>query len=598
MSATGLYDDDAVSSNISALAAALVNSNVFTTSNAFFSTAPTQYVQYYLQVVRKCQQFYDGYVPILHGSMGNGILSTHLGSMICSSLASKVCGGNIGFVCGNGSNDYSTASWVAHRWANKSGFSFNDFARQAIEWAYAFGTSLIKLNRDIDGEYFPTSNRLDDFTFALDGRMRMVDCKSLVEAYSSVEGKKPGEEGSGDTYFLLEHRFFKDGTQWVPWRALDGKRYLFRVGGRVPYAEYEVAKVSASEGTQQHIMATATIVDYKSLPGAVRDCINQNYPSVIVGKECMLPFRDSLGAWPMNANGFNGNAPNMPFGKSILDNILVELAEYDIYSSFSDIDVNNGKGTVYTPKSQDMDDLVGATIINSAGVEQKAVRMQNPYTRRPENVQYLDGDPDKERAFANQFDLRADEWAKLKDHTLKEIAMKIGVKPEFVFPYLSEFQPVEGKSQDVPSNDQASVDWTLTQRDIFARPLNEMIECLLSLEGRSGNVRVKFGNVGLRSREKVLDYCAQSVKNGFMTSEMAIRELNPELDEEQIQGIVAKCKNEHDQKIRDDMLRANNQDVDNKEIDQQKAQEEKEKPKPARNEFDDIASEKGSGKGQ
>src|SRR5574344_226547 len=95
-----------VAERVSAMAYASLITTVYTSSDLFFAAAPLQYQPYYCRVVRKCQQFYDGFVPGFHGT-NNGIFSSRIAAALCSGLAQKVVGGSVGFRAAAGSNDRS-----------------------------------------------------------------------------------------------------------------------------------------------------------------------------------------------------------------------------------------------------------------------------------------------------------------------------------------------------------------------------------------------------------------------------------------------------------------------------------------------------------
>ena len=76
-----------------------------------------------------------------------------------------------------------------------------------------------------------------------------------------------------------------------------------------------------------------------------------------------------------------------------------------------------------------------------------------------------------------------------------------------------------------------------------------MIECLLSSMGKVGNVEVRFGDVALKDKAKATDTIAKQLQAHLISQPDAIRELNPELDEEQVQAKIAACQSEKQQEM-------------------------------------------------
>jgi hypothetical protein len=123
--------------------------------------------------------------------------------------------------------------------------------------------------------------------------------------------------------------------------------------------------------------------------------------------------------------------------------------------------------------------------------------------------------------------------------------MKVHMTPKTLSSSLAEAQGGAPKTAtENESEDDATIDWISLQRGIMAEPINQMIECLLSVTGHTGNAEVVFGNIGLRSETKVLQDCSLSVQNHFMTRADANRKLNPDLDEEQLTKKIAECEAE------------------------------------------------------
>jgi len=549
------YDDlSQVAGSVSAMAAACVISTVYSTSDIFFATVPTQYQPFYFLVVRRCQQFYDGFVPELHGTT-QWVFSTRLAAALCGGVANKIVGPKVGFRAGAGTSDYETVSWLSHQWAEQVDFS--TFLRQATEYAAALSTSLMKINRDQNGVYYPQAVRMDDFTFTADARNELVEAKCLVKAYESTmpldEKKARGDGAQGDTYFLVERRFFQGAVGVFKWRDQKGREYRVPDDQRVPMCEYQVIKVPVAYGVAQHVLSTgrAAEVGWDELPEDVQKSINKEYGFARVGVPFRLPFATGcLGAWLLPFNGFDGSVPNFPVGKALTRDIFVELAEYDIYESFKNVDVHNGKGQVLTPKSQSMEDVLPAYAVNVAGVmEMRSSASQpggSPFAPRASNIETLPGQsPDQMKPIVNQFSLRAQDWQTLQDGTLRSIASKIHMSPKVISQALAASQAGGQKTAtEVDSDDDSTIDMITLHRGIIAKQVNKLIECVLSCTGHVGNAEVVFGNVGLRSKDKAIDYISKALQAHVITRADAIRELNPELDEEQLQKKIAECQAE------------------------------------------------------
>ena len=92
--------------DISPMARACSITQTYASSDTFFALIPQSYRQYYFNVVRPLQQFYDGYVYGLHTTEG-GVFSTRLYPSLCDGLANKVVGSKARFKAGSGEKDMS-----------------------------------------------------------------------------------------------------------------------------------------------------------------------------------------------------------------------------------------------------------------------------------------------------------------------------------------------------------------------------------------------------------------------------------------------------------------------------------------------------------
>ncbi len=520
-----------------AVANAVSLSKTYSSNDSFFSNAPEVYQPYYHSIMRKNQQWYDGYVPGIHDNT-DAIYSTHLASAICSGLANKTVGSEIGFKMGSGSTDREALEFISHHWAKE--VKFQTFCRQAIEYAYAMGNSLIKLNSDNQGNLYPSAVRGDMYVFTEDNRGNLTDLKCLVDVSSSTDNAQ-------DSFMLIEHRYLETCTEAKKWTSSDGKTFVFEIGKQYPYVEYQVIKCAVAIGGKHgETVYTTSNVKFEQLPRDVQVAINKNYGAYKIGQKIPLPFKSGcLGAWNLKANGYDGNCPNMPFGKSILKDIWVELAEYDIYTSFCDKDVNNGQGTIYTPKSMDISDLQ----IPVADDNGSTLMPYSDTLKKMKNQQVMDGvDPDKVKPIVNQFALRANEWESLQDNCLRRMSAKLHMSPKVIASFLGKEQ-VEKTATEINSDDDSTIDWVKTQRSIFKPCFDDMIECVLTKMGKVGNVVVRFGNIGNKSRNLLLSELIPMLQMHLITHEEAMRELFDDKDENQLNELIDKSLKEKKEEL-------------------------------------------------
>lgn len=500
----------------SAMANACRITKVFTSKDRFFGLAPIAYRQYYLSVVRKNQQFYDGYVYGLHNS-SDGIFSYCLGGSLCHNFAEKIAGKGLAFSSRLDTLEHSNSSKVA-RWGRAVGFQ--TFATKAIDYCLGLGNALIKLNvsRKSDYVYWPQAVRADDYVFVEDGFGELQDVKSMVKCYMH-----------GDyAYYLVEHRFYKDGRKTERYTTSEGKAYDFVVGDRVAVARYEVFRTvgNSVNGTVETI-GDYSPIGHDALPKEVLKSINKDFGAYKLDEDITLPF-PNLGAWQLKNEGYDSKAPGVPFGASLISRIYTELAEYDMYCSAANLDVHNGRGQVFTPKEMNIETGEMGVYDGTNKIHQKE---SEAYPKRM-NMETFNGDPDNFKPVINQFKIRSEEWNAKIDNLLKRIAIKINASPKIIASFLT--QDANKTATEIDSDNDSIVDWIEIKRNAFAMQFDAMIETYCNAMGITGECRVKFGAISGKPMSSVINEVTKLLDYGIITKRDAVKLTHPDKGEDEI----------------------------------------------------------------
>ena len=147
---------------------ALVPNNTYNYSNSsvFYSLVNYSFLNYYQKVVRKSQEWLDGFDPAFHKA-SNGIFSSRIGAKITNGITKQLFGRGLVFVKGSGSTDNDTVDFISHKWQKKAKFS--PFVKNIIGYTVSLGTSLGKINvkwKDGKQELWCQALREDYFYFS------------------------------------------------------------------------------------------------------------------------------------------------------------------------------------------------------------------------------------------------------------------------------------------------------------------------------------------------------------------------------------------------------------------------------------------------
>lgn len=500
----------------------------YNNNNVFFSLVNETFLPYYQNIVRKATSWLDGYDPNFHK---DDMVSSRIASKMFNGFARSVFGRGIIFVKGRNNTDKENKAldFISHNWADFA--DFNGAVKKLIGYCLPIGTSAAKINITSDGKLWVEPLRADYFYFSVDGRRNVVQFKSFVRAFQSTEKKE-------ENYFLVEERYFKvKGKEFT--ETLNGKTYKFSAGQRVAMYKYSIYKYTGTVNNNTMPSAsTGEAIDYNNLPMYVKDALRKEYGYMKIGEEKLLPFmEDYLGVELFFNEGGDITNPTLPFGRPLCFDCLVDFMEYDMDKSYAIRDLYNSKGTVGVPKA-----LNQAQLTNKAANigEENLVKISSLGTFNIPGYEVVDGlDPNTQKPIITQFEIRSTEHEQKQMAILKSIAITVGVSPRSIASFLVQ----EGEKTDdqIQSEDDTITQWIKDHRQDYIFGLNRIIECVLNYNGMPENIEVRFASDGLLKGDKQLDSIERRLSLGLITLEDAIREINPDDDESQLQEKIAKA---------------------------------------------------------
>lgn len=494
-------------------------------SSQFFSLVNGAFLQYYNTVIRKAQQWLDGYDPAFHkGDM----VSTRIASKLVNGLANSIYGRGLVFEEGKGqaNNNHKALKYITQQWDENS--SFGESVKQLIAYTLALGTGCLKLNVDNKGKLWTSALRQDYFYFTLSSRKKINSITMFIRVIQSTEN-------GVNNYVLVERRFFKTRDKSFT-EKINDKTYLFKAYENVPYVVYEVYEFNAAttQNTMSVNLTSKSPINYKNLPDFVKKVLKEEYGAFKIGEEQILPFHNYLGVELFYNEGGDITNPTLPFGRSICFDCLSDFMEWDLNKSFEIRDLYNSKGIVGVPKALSQSDLIEN---ETTGVDSAYSQMQI------EGYELVKGlDPTTQKPIITQFDIRGLDHQQISENVLKSIATTIGVSPRMLATYLA----ISGQKTDdqVQSEDDSITQWIKSRRQDYEGSLNNIIEVVLNHQGISDDIKVRFANDGLLKGDKQLSNIRERLSLGMLTIEDAIREYYPDLNEEQLQEKIDKALSE------------------------------------------------------
>ena len=502
-------------------------SYTFINNSMFYAMVPAYYRPFMQRMVQKWGWWNDGWVPYFH-NQDKGILSTRLASSLVQKITRKVVGSRVMFKnVGNqedktGANETRT---LMSKWANKT--NFEKTIKVACKYACAMGTSLIKINKNSDGRLWTEAVRFDRFVPTIDastGKLREVKCFLMTE----IDYGKGTDAVSDFTqvYNLVEHRYFGD------YKSLDGKEYK-----DIALVDYQVYKATGtiSQGSFAMLPNQGTeTIPWKTLPKKVQASIRENYGTILLGIAKPLPFT-TLGAelltWTTEVNGY----PQLPFGESVLENIMPLLMEYDYMISSMGTDMYLGRGRVMLPAGIESPNQSNGLASNWNSGYDSMMFVKIPYVN-----------PEDQSPTPLQFSLRSEEWAKLRNTIIESIAVNIGLSPSTIASFLNDSSARTAREISTEENETAA--YVADTRAIIETPINCIIDEIRLFMGLKDEVEVRWSQSGLTNSYITTEMMVQQYQNGLISLKDAITNLNPDDDEEQILLKVASARADFEKK--------------------------------------------------
>lgn len=537
-------DNIGVNKWLEGLALAVNQTYSFASNNLFYALIPSYYRTWGWRYCRVACQWLDGYVPSLHAGGVSGIISTRIANKLIVGLTKQIVGEKIIFRLADkkDTNALDTLKWV-YNWSKISNIKKAIYT--GIGFSLGVGTSLIKLNVRNSRDVWWESVRMDNCYYLADFSGEVQEASFVIKTYTDTRDSTKDSTNKCQ-FFLVEHRFYE-----ISKGKLDKDfNVIERKGDKIPKVDYRVFRVSGTSFND--IMSARGAekgINWEEIPETIRKMIKKDYSVLRVNEPQKLPFTNIGVEALLNGEQELGIPTASNLGESMIVGIQDDLITYELASSYLIRDMYNGKGTVYLPKSLSLNDI-----------GPNGIPLQNPLNTMPNSaVEMLKGvDPNEQKAIVEQFNLRAQEWQLIKENCLRNIAVKWGMSPKILSSFLA-VGAAQMTATQVDSEDDMSIAFIYHTRSYFVEALNRLLETTLNFYGKESNIELSFASPSLINKDRILNRTMTKLEAGLIDLDDAIREINPDLDEEAIQDKVARAKQQQQENMLNAMTEFNDE---------------------------------------
>lgn len=507
----------------------------YQTNSLFYGLIPNYYRTYMWRYIKVACEWIDGYVPRLHGN-GNGIPSSRIANRLLTGITKNIVGERLQFKLLS-KDDPSGDDTLKFIGKKAKDLDYKKAIYLAIGYAMGLGTSLAKENVNDAGDVWWEAVRFDQCFYSTSFRNEVNDAYFMVRNYIDTRKGKNNQQ-----FYLLEHRFYhtykKPDILEVFNKETGKKEYqvLHKIGERVPMVEYCVKSVCGTQSTNvmPSDMVTSS-VKWDELPNFMKHNLKQDYSAIKLDDPQLLPFK-TIGVYAfVHSNADLGVSTAQNFGESLIVPIQDDLITYELAGAYRMRDMYLGKGILMIPKSLSMGDFqqnrsdAGRNIYDE-NIGQNALQL----------AQGLD--PENQKPIVNQFEVREEVWQKIQDDCIKRIATKWNMTPKIISSYLATTGTAQMTATQIDSEDDVAIAFINYTRSCFTDVIDKMLEETLNYYGKPANVGIGFNSPSLVNKDRLIERTTKKLDAGLIDIEDAVREINPDMEEEALQAQIDKVK--------------------------------------------------------
>jgi len=429
--------------------------------DTFYQLVPTEFKQYYFNNIRLMLNWYQGYVPEFHDPR-NGIFSTRIANSIIKEITKLIVGGKVFFA-----NKYreknpknlvnpTLENW--HKWVEQ--YDFQEFVKKLVEYTSAGGTSAIVATINNERDLFPRVFRIDQFFHTSDFSGKVLAFKGFIKSYTAEVDNGNGRTKDTRFYYLLEERYYNENDK-------------------------PVMKINVKQGSTSVVSAQSFDINsssdcvWEQLPKGIRSKIKRDYGnSIRIGQEIPITLKD-LGVIIAKYTSAN-TIPEVDLGESAIANVISLMVGYEQAYAEMITDLYLARGKVLLPQ-----------------------QMNNP--QDPNNSYYSDLDgmlftkmpymgEAEQTPISIQFELRAEEWVRVRNNFVETIASQIGVSGSDLFSFLKDASGSSKTATQIASEAQKTISYIEEKRTLFSQYINRFINLWKDYYNVDDDFGVKFSS--------------------------------------------------------------------------------------------------------
>ena len=486
-------------------------------ANPFYLFAPSYYQHFYASYLMPSLALYNGSITGIYDK-SVGFTSQKLLPSIMRGLSNVLFANGIDFSSGN-EDTYK----FMKEWSKKA--KLLKTLKKCYINAGAGGTSLLKLNRNANKELFVSQHRIDTFFIDVDSNDKIVSAKIYIDCITNTVKTESSTTKGNIHYGICEERYFNANGQ--------------------PCVRASVYRGSANMQTEtlaRPNYVSNEKVNWEELPSNVRKYIKDNYPTMVIGKEEYLPFKDFLGLMRWNFTPDLPQVAGSPFGQPIGDILQTESLQYDQMKYFERNDVDIARARVLVPEDYiNKDDPIH---------EQENTLSERFYQKVSSTM------ADNDKITPIQFQLRANEIKTEKENIYKDIALKLQLSASTVASFLNEGAGARTATEIISERTKTDT-WIKSQIAMIRDDLNEFIGYIARYYNKKDDIEIVFKCEDQSPQLDKMKAYSDVFGAGHITPELYVKQVFANLSQSEQQTEITYLTNRLELDLQEKMLELN-----------------------------------------
>jgi hypothetical protein len=433
-------------------------------------------------------------------------MATGIGNTIVKEITKLIIGGRAFFV--NKFKEKSQNKVINETlkyfnvWSDK--YLFQNILKQLVEYEVAGGTATVVSYVNQNHDLFPIIYRIDQFFYEVDFSNKVSKWTGFIGFYTAIVSNGAGRKPEETNFYMVEERYYEDKLK--------------------PIKKIALKRSTSNISTGQNFDISQTNdMSWEQLPKNIQKLIKKDFPDIKVCIEQPIRFCDDLGVDLVRFTTSN-RIPEVKMGESALMNVIKYMIDYEYAESALDTDMYNGRGKILIPEQlRNPTDTVYQTYYSGYdSLMFTKMPMVNTVDQKPISI---------------QFELRADEWQKIRNQTAEKIASSIGVGGSDIFSYLRDATGSSKTATQIADETRKTLSFVEEKRDILMNDLDPFFTRWCKYYNMKDKIKIKFSSQNLVNKMITIDEMRAKREIGVSTFDL-FKEVYPDKDDEQVQEMV------------------------------------------------------------